>query len=922
MDHVDAYLVIPPEVARPLGGLTWSLDGEAIRREDGSTFALTEELLRFLEGFSLGRPLVPFGYLLLAFGLVRGRWGPKPGANPTVDHLREAYQTQGRAERNAGSFFAALLDDLPVAVEPPQPWEFWRRAMLNANDRLQLTTQALTPQPLRLGPEPFQRVVETRLAAYRREDLEHWMKTGSGPVASGTKQLVDALADRVARSLEGLLGQCAERKRLIGALPLVEQLSAALTLPPRKLISPELPLGGYSDVTTRGHPDQLLLSQFALDELELLRRLAERELLYYRREEPRAEVREELVVVLDQGVRTWGAPRLVLLAATFVLARLAEQRRQPLRIACTGRGGTAWNPQELPPEELARRLEIADLSEHPGLTLEGVLEESVEQPRDVVLLTHPRTLDDPSVQAAASRVQPGARLFALTADREGHASLGEFQHGRCVPIRTFRVDLDVRLPRREGSDYPGWNPWQGTIEANPCLFFLNPGPGQPTRFTFDAGEKHLLLALTEGILMLVPLHGRAQLLPRAQVGGGILLRVQWLHGLAGAFLVGGVSEGGMAVVARYDLTTRQVRSWVLGPAGLEQAEWGYVDQLECVIRSASEFQQSLDLASSEQRRYTASQTLMADGSRASKALMQSDWGTHSGWIPLLVDLGQKVHGESWIELHPDTGRIEGNHRDRSLDLLPLENGEPTLRGASLRAAQWRGDILALQVDLPANSLRKAGPNLLIYRVPERQLIHHVSGATEWTLSPSGDLLAFITGHAQVEIRGTRPEDARKQVTPRCRLDFVAHVSVGEGWLVIHSAGHTNLVHWSGGSLQHELLKVNQSNRLAELGLSSSQANATEGRPAFLGHDPKRYSRVLLGRLVAAVDSYGVVSLFNSQGHLLAQVYARGPNVAFATPSGEAFGHPSLLGRPATLEADRRIAEILRAAEQETLEVLS
>jgi hypothetical protein len=45
-------------------------------------------------------------------------------------------------------------------------------------------------------------------------------------------------------------------------------------------------------------------------------------------------------------------------------------------------------------------------------------------------------------------------------------------------------------------------------------------------------------------------------------------------------------------------------------------------------------------------------------------------------------------------------------------------------------------------------------------------------------------------------------------------------------------------------------------------------------------------------------------------------------VALATPGGEAFGHPSLLGRPATLEADRRIAEILRAAEQETLEVPS
>jgi hypothetical protein len=85
---------------------------------------------------------------------------------------------------------------------------------------------------------------------------------------------------------------------------MVEPLLAALTLPPRRPTS-GAPAGGYADVATRGHPEQILPSQFALDDLEFVRRHAENELLYFRREEPRQDVREELVVLLDQGVRTW-----------------------------------------------------------------------------------------------------------------------------------------------------------------------------------------------------------------------------------------------------------------------------------------------------------------------------------------------------------------------------------------------------------------------------------------------------------------------------------------------------------------------------------------------------------------------------------------------------------------------------------------
>ena len=72
------------------------------------------------------------------------------------------------------------------------------------------------------------------------------------------------------------------RKALLWSLALM----LTLTLPPRRFVPQELPVGGYTDIVTRGQIEHLLPTQFALDELEFLRRFAENELLYFRREEP------------------------------------------------------------------------------------------------------------------------------------------------------------------------------------------------------------------------------------------------------------------------------------------------------------------------------------------------------------------------------------------------------------------------------------------------------------------------------------------------------------------------------------------------------------------------------------------------------------------------------------------------------------
>lgn len=250
------------------------------------------------------------------------------------------------------------------------------------------------------------------------------------------------------RTLMGVLAALLLRPRLAGAETYVTRLVGTLTLPPRRLAPQELPVGGYADMTTRGAVEHILPSQHALDELEFLRRFAERELLFFRREEPPAQNRQEIAILIDQGVRTWGDVRLVLAAAALALGKQCAGRAQQFRFAGTSNAGRLLDPLEADVETLGELIEASDLSFDPGTALEAVLEQPCDALRDVVLLTHPRNLREPDVLAAAHRAGKRDRVFAVALDEEGTAAMSEIRHGAPVLLRQFRVEFVAAQPCR------------------------------------------------------------------------------------------------------------------------------------------------------------------------------------------------------------------------------------------------------------------------------------------------------------------------------------------------------------------------------------------------------------------------------------------------------------------------------------------
>src|SRR5207248_897008 len=112
--------------------------------------------------------------------------------------------------------------------------------------------------------------VLAELERLRVDEIAHRLRHGTAPLGDAGDQLARQLVLDRPRLFGKMLAFLAKQPRLSGVLPFVSQLVSALALPPR-LAEQELGTGGYADVATRGEPERILPSQFAMDEIEFIR---------------------------------------------------------------------------------------------------------------------------------------------------------------------------------------------------------------------------------------------------------------------------------------------------------------------------------------------------------------------------------------------------------------------------------------------------------------------------------------------------------------------------------------------------------------------------------------------------------------------------------------------------------------------------
>ncbi len=955
MNALD-YLRIYSPYADEIGGVHWSPDGDAVLGADGATLALAGEVALFLEGFSAQAELIHFAHVLHAFRILR--WGPV-GAHDELRIACAAFKEARGQARNAGVLFAHATAGMPRLPGGVDALDVCRRLR-----GVHTVPQAPSMRGLELLPaidaEEFERVLAESLQKYSFDELKHWFRHGRGAIREAAQAIVRETRIEEPRSLAGILETLLKRGRLSGAEPFLEQMISALTLPPRKMQAEELPVGGYSGIATRGHPDQILPSEFAIDELEFLRRFAENELLYYRREQPRNQLREDMVVLIDQGVRTWGDVRLLLSAAALAFGEKAARKGIEFSLAGTSNGGALVNPASADVETVAALVEASDLSENPADALECVLEAKgsgtispkggeiePDPARDIVILTHPRSLKG-DVELASRRAPPDTRVFAVTVDGEGNVEVNELRHGAPVRLSAFKVDLAKGAASRARLQAPiegDYVPWTGSIEplGFPFRFAAPHGPEQNEygfSLAFDADGEWLFTASRGGLIHDYKLDGtQAEILPRGVWRHAPLDRIESLVGVAGGVCVCG-TIGAKLVAIHYNMARRTMTTHVFRESQNQLAAriFLYAARENCVsVASVDRWVAAIDLDTGEVGFQTAGKPSDQVGKRVSQACAVA-WDT--GHAPPRVGVVSPnsttvippsifspfLHDPTSTDPSPDRvvfdsqtnsiGYWSGSYAQKSM--VPIKDGLPLLAGKSVIEAHQSTGFIALKTN------QKSRVELHVLQLSDGSVRHEMPAAQQvgnFMLHESGKLAHRIEdGNVRLVDLAAGPAVRLIDKLAKCHSELF--FEVGDYALSVYGGKFTHILRWDHGKLEatHKIGRVAFTHAGRKSGAASADGagivvNAEHGRPPMLNLDAARFAKFAFAPcgLCFVSDVYGQLFVLTPDGACVAAFFVYRATVAAWLPDGTRYGPSSLTGGSTTPDALGRIGRALQQA---------
>jgi hypothetical protein len=290
--------------------------------------------------------------------------------------------------------------------------------------------------------------------------LENRLRTGIDGELSDQMQLpLEELAkephaievpDDLLSALEEEGGQLAQ------VAGVARRLSAILHVPKPVWQQDDLPVGGVSDITNRGEPDRLLLTELAWDELTFATRLAQGEALYTRRESPPSDPPPKRKILLDTGIHLWGKPRLFALGTVLALLRssnkphaskpqesdvqsysLMEEKFEPTFLSSVG--------------DVRAQLARLEPTPYPAQALaEFVRQEThrLEAGQEVFLVTHPSAMEWLVRHQAWQQLAASCLLHSIQVDRWGTLRMSRHSVAGTRLLMEARVDLDALLQGR------------------------------------------------------------------------------------------------------------------------------------------------------------------------------------------------------------------------------------------------------------------------------------------------------------------------------------------------------------------------------------------------------------------------------------------------------------------------------------------
>ena len=277
------------------------------------------------------------------------------------------------------------------------------------------------------------------------ESLENKIRTGLN-AAPMPVELLDPEP-----GYKDLLDELEKDEKTYPVSKLARSVIASLNIPMYLSGQSEQPLGGISDLSNKGSYDKLLLSELAQDDALLTARLANNEALYLKREASPEQKPQQLGILIDSTLKTWGSARVLAIAAALAFneSKLPNQHLKVFSL-----GGKHMSAQSLVQKaDAISLLEKMDPALHCGQSLAMVMQDFAEKLGQYVFITTPYFLKDPVSAAYYSKIRHQLK-YLVTVSGEGNISLNQLNKRESKLIREVHIDVNELLlkPRKIKQD--------------------------------------------------------------------------------------------------------------------------------------------------------------------------------------------------------------------------------------------------------------------------------------------------------------------------------------------------------------------------------------------------------------------------------------------------------------------------------------
>jgi len=191
-------------------------------------------------------------------------------------------------------------------------------------------------------------------------------------------------------------------------------LSLLISLPRKPSEPDDLQIGGVSDISNRGNPERLLISELAADPDALIARIATGQALYLRYESPPKPHAPTRDILIENSIRCWGEQRITMLAFALAIAAAEEKRGASVRVR-TLAGNQVFNENFSTLEGLTNTLERLHTSPHPGPAIDLLIQKYKREKKTIsepLIIVTAATAKDPDFREKAKSL-PTPYLLAV-----------------------------------------------------------------------------------------------------------------------------------------------------------------------------------------------------------------------------------------------------------------------------------------------------------------------------------------------------------------------------------------------------------------------------------------------------------------------------------------------------------------------------